>query len=142
MLLNATPDTNGNIPAGDQSLYRALGEEIRKRFSDTPGSVANITGSVAELRFEKSTVVNHTVLMEDYRQGHRIRAYMVEGYADGRWREIASGSSVGRKKIDPFPDAAVTAIRLTVTASAATPLIRSFEAYYVKENRIGLQKPK
>ena len=48
--------------------------------------------------------VNHVIIMEDYRQGHRIREYAIEGLVDGEWKEICSGLSVGRKKIDCFSD--------------------------------------
>jgi alpha-L-fucosidase len=131
LLLNATPDTTGTIPAGDRALYKAFGDELERRFSKPRGTVSDLKGTVAEIRFNNPTPVNHTVVMEDYREGHRIRGYKVEGFVDGQWRLLASGTAVGRKKIDSFAGVTVTALRLTVTTSVATPLIRSFSAFYV-----------
>ena len=70
--------------------------------------------------------------MEDYREGERIREYVVEGFSDGQWRELKTGTSVGRKKIDLFRPALVSRLRLLITKSAAEPIIRSLAAFYVE----------
>ncbi|MCX6245051.1 MAG: alpha-L-fucosidase [Bacteroidetes bacterium] len=132
LLINASPDTNGRIVGGDKALYQAFGDELNRRFSKPLKTVSNIEGTVAEIQFDNPTLVNHTIVMEDYRSGHRIRRYKVEGLTGTQWKTLATGISAGHKKIDPFPDATVTALRLTVTASVATPLIRSFSAYDVE----------
>ncbi|MBX3253048.1 MAG: alpha-L-fucosidase [Chitinophagaceae bacterium] len=131
MLLNATPDTLGVIPAGDVSRFAELGKEIERRFSAPLKSVTDIKGNEAIISFDAPTPVNHIVTMEDYREGERIRAYNIEGWMDNEWKLLYSGSSVGRKKIDFFKDVTVSKIKLTITKSAATPLIRSLTAYHI-----------
>ncbi len=81
---------------------------------------------------DHSTLINQVVIMEDYREGERIREYVVEGLREGEWRELKSGTSVGRKKIDLFRPTPVSHVRLRVTKCAAEPLIRSFAAFYVE----------
>ncbi len=49
-----------------------------------------------------------------------------------QWVELAGGQSVGRKKIDYFEEAEVSAIELDVTGHVGTPLIRSLSVYYVE----------
>jgi hypothetical protein len=70
--------------------------------------------------------------MEDYREGERIREYVIEGFHDGQWIDLCRGSAVGRKKIDRFRPVEVSRVRLRVTRSAAEPLIRSLAVFHVE----------
>jgi alpha-L-fucosidase len=131
MLLNATPDTTGLIPANDVKLYAQLGKEINRRFGNPLARVEHIKGYLAEVSFQRPTVINHAIIMEDYRQGERIRSYIIEGFEHGLWKKLTEGISVGRKKIDYFNNVTVSRVRLRVLQAAATPLIRSFAVYHV-----------
>ncbi|MBS3770659.1 MAG: alpha-L-fucosidase [Bacteroidales bacterium] len=131
LLLNATPDTTGLIPEKDMERYREFGREIKRRFGNPLAEVKSKKGNEVTLTFDKPTLVNHAIIMEDYRKGERIRRYRLEGLSDGKWVELTSGISVGRKKIDYFDQIEIEAMRLIVTESAATPLIRSLSAYFV-----------
>lgn len=71
--------------------------------------------------------------MEDYRLGHRIREYKIEGLVEGAWKELCSGQSVGRKKIDYFDVVEVSKIRLRVSKNVNEPVIRDLSAYYVED---------
>jgi alpha-L-fucosidase len=130
-LLNSTPDTTGLIPVDDLKLYKAFGEEINRRFKKPIAEIANKHGTTVILEFPEKQKVNHAIIMEDYRHGQRIRKYAVEGFINGKWEEFCKGQSVGRKKIDYFPEMMTTRIRLNVTKSVNQPLIRNFSAYYV-----------
>ena len=130
-LLNASPDTTGLIPVGDLDRYREFGEEIKRRFDSPLASLKDKEGNKVVLEFQESMLVNHAVIMEDYKYGERIRKYKIEGLASGKWLELTQGISVGRKKIDYFDEIKVEALKLTINESAAKPLIRSFSAFYV-----------
>jgi len=132
-LLNSTPDTTGLIPQSDVKHYKAFANEIDRRFKIPIAQVKDKKGALTILDLSKPQKINHVVLMEDYRQGHRIRKYLVEGMVNGVWDTLCNGSSVGRKKIDYFPDVEVSKIRLTITKFIGEPLIRSFLAYYVDD---------
>lgn len=133
MLLNASPDTTGKITAGDKNVYRALGQTIQQRFSNPLKQLNNINGTVFTISFDKPTAVNHIVIEEDYRYGHRIRNYTVQGKINNKWEMITKGSSVGRKKIDAFATQNVTELKLTIDAHVNTPLIRSIKVYHVND---------
>jgi alpha-L-fucosidase len=128
MLLNSTPNTDGLIPEGDVKLYQALGQEIERRFGK-PLAETRGRGETLELDFGKPTLVNHAVIMEDYRQGERIRRYALDGFDGKAWKPLSEGGHVGRKRIDCFQDAVVLKLRLRVIQSAAEPLVRSFQAF-------------
>lgn len=133
LLLNATPDTTGLIPLGDVQCFAEFGHEIDRRFAESLLSIQQRQGTTFELNFAQPSNINHTILREDYRQGHRIRQYTIEGLVEGKWVKLAKGSSVGTRKIDFFPTTKVSKLRLQITNSINTPLIRSFAAFNVDD---------
>jgi len=130
-LLNSTPDTTGLIPAADVEHYIAFGKEIDRRFKTPISELQNKKGKKVILKVPEPRKINHVITMADYREGERIREYVIEGLSNGKWVELVKGSSVGRKKIDYFDEVEVSAVRLNVTKAAAKPLIRSLSVYYV-----------
>jgi len=131
MLLNSTPDTTGLIPEGDVALYAALGKEIKRRFAHPLGSVKNRKGTLTEIDFKKPVSINHAVIIEDYQKGERIRAYEVDGYIQGQWKQLCDGSSIGRKRIAHFKNTTVSKVRIHITKSAAEPLLHFFAVYNI-----------
>jgi len=130
-LLNSTPDTTGLIPEEDVKHYRKFGNEIKRRFDNPLAKIVDKKGKKITLEFDEATLVNHAVIMEDYREGERIREYILEGLTNGEWIELTRGISLGRKKIDYFEPVEAKALRLIISKAAAKPLIRSFSAHYV-----------
>ena len=123
------------IPAGDAKLFADFGKEISRRFASPLASVHDRKSEIVEIDFDHPREINHTIVMEDYREGHRIREYVIEGFVHNEWKRLAGGSSVGRKKIDPFTAVTVTKVRLRIIKEADIPLIRSFEVYNVENYR-------
>jgi len=130
-LLNSTPDTTGLIPMDDVKLYQTFGEEIERRFGTPLAEITSKKGETVVLNLPENQTINHTILMEDYGHGHRIREYHIDGFHNGLWKQLAKGQSVGRKKIDYFPEVRVSKIRVNVTKSVGKPLIRKLAAFYV-----------
>lgn len=132
-LLNSTPDTTGLIPKEDVAFYKAFGEEIDRRFRVPIAEINKSKGQVVELDLHQQQRINHVITMEDYREGQRIREYMIEGFSGGKWVELYHGQSIGRKKIDYFKELELSKVRLKVTKSVGEPLIRNLAAYYVED---------
>ncbi len=135
-LLNSTPNTDGLIPEGDMARYKEFGEELQRRFSNPLGETSG-RGLVHTIEFDQPTAINQLMIMEDYRQGHRIREFVVEGRtADGQWVEVNRGTAVGRKRIVMFEPVQLTRLTLRITRNVNEPIIRDFKAYYVEgDNR-------
>ncbi len=131
MLLNATPDTTGLIPEGDVLAYAEFGKEIKRRFGNPLASVTDQNNNFAEINFKSPTTINHAIIMEDYRDGERIRAYQIDGLVNGQWQKLSDGSSIGRKKIDWFENVTVSKVRIRITKSVGKALIRSFSVYKI-----------
>lgn len=115
-----------------KNAYRTLGETIQQRFSNPIKQVSNKKGTLFTIAFDKPTAVNHIVIEEDYRYGHRIRKYTLHGKINNKWEIITQGLSVGRKKIDAFATQNVTELKLKINAHVNMPLIRSLKVFDVK----------
>ncbi len=132
LLLNSTPATSGRIPESHVRRYREFGERIRGIYRNRKGETAG-RGKEIELRFDGPTAVDHLVLMEDIRFGQIVRAYEVDGLIKGKWHSLVTGLSIGYKRIDVIEEVVASALRLRVTESIDTPVIKSFAAYEVRD---------
>jgi len=72
---------------------------------------------------------DRAVIMEDLTEGQRIRKYAILGRVGNEMRTIASGTTVGHKKIDIFPPVTVDMLVLEVRGALGIPRIRKFDVY-------------
>jgi alpha-L-fucosidase len=131
LLLNSTPDTTGLIPEGLLVHYENFGKEIKRRFGQ---SVAETTGEgdSVELTLKTPGKIDHVIIMEDIKDGERVRAYEVEGLVPGnKWQKLCDGISVGHKRIQQFDRTEVAKVRFKATEKAATPKIRRLAVFNV-----------
>jgi alpha-L-fucosidase len=54
---------------------------------------------------------------------------VIEGWDGHQWKELCQGTAIGHKKIDRIESTEASRVRLRVTASAATPVIRKLAVY-------------
>ena len=66
-------------------------------------------------------------------QGERVREYVIEGFVDGAWKELCTGTAIGHKKIDRIESSTVSKVRLRTTKAAAVPKIRKLAVYKTEE---------
>jgi len=148
LILGLTPDPNGLMPAPDVARLKEFGAEIRRRFDKPIATLDSVGWASAHadendqgphglkpillLDLKQPTQINHAVLMEDIRQGERVRAYVLEGLSAGSWIALAKGTCIGHKRIEHFEDATVTRVRLRVTQAVAEPIIRNLSVFQVE----------
>jgi alpha-L-fucosidase len=129
LILNAAPQPDGLIAEHEMKMYAEFGKRIKARYSNKLCAV-NGEGDTFELAVPKDKgPVNQIVLMEQIKHGERVRKFSLEAKVAGEWKKVYSGSCIGHKHIVRFADVAAEKIKLTITSSAATPLIRDFSAY-------------
>ncbi len=130
LLLNANPNPEGLIPEPDFQRYVEFGNEIRRRF-DRPLAQTEGRGSAVELELSKPSAIDHVIIMEDIRQGERIRSYQIEGLTGpNTWQTLCEGQSVGHKRIQQFDPVAVAKVRVRTIKSVAEPLVRKLAVYH------------
>ena len=131
LLINAAPGPDGLIPEAQLKRFREFGAEIQRRFGK---SLAETTGqgNTLELKLGKPTKIDHVIIMEKIIEGERVREYVIEGKVGETWQKIGGGTCIGHKRIERITPVEVTAVRLNVLKSAATPLIRKLAVYHTQ----------
>ena len=115
MNIGIAPDRQGRLcPADVATLakFQVLRQGMfsRRVFSSSDAEAATDLGGQP---------FNVVVLREDVAEGERIDGYRLQIQADGAWRDVLSGESIGVKRIRLLPAVvSATAIRLLVTADA------------------------
>jgi alpha-L-fucosidase len=116
-------DTRGDDPQfsaakltdGDRNTYWAANDDVR---------ACQLT-----VQLEKATPLNHVRIQEYIQLGQRIEGFAVDARADGAWKEIATGTTIGPRKILRTSTVTADAVRLRITESRACPTISTLELY-------------
>ncbi|MCY1722330.1 alpha-L-fucosidase [Prolixibacteraceae bacterium Z1-6] len=75
------------------------------------------------------TEMNRLLVQEDIRLGQRVKKFTVEAYTNNVWKEVASETTIGGKRILRLPEFKATKIRLNVLDAKACPVISNIELY-------------
>jgi alpha-L-fucosidase len=87
-------------------------------------------GASLAITLRAQEVIACAVLGEPISLGQRVSSFHLEIPEGNRWRTVASGSTIGNKRILLFPPVRTRKVRLLITGSRGTPLISSFELYH------------
>lgn len=100
LLINMTPDTNGVIVPMEQQRLADFGKKIEAMFSK---QIKELTSVSAEketiIDLKEKTKLGWIEMEEDISKGQHVSSYLVEIWKNGQWTTIATGSSIGRKRI-------------------------------------------
>ncbi len=140
LMLDLTPDRTGLIPSAYAARYKELGDFIRSCYGTSVIPKQKLTSddsNIHALLFDSAPVtVDRSVVQEDQTQGQVIREYIVQVHLanstdPNQWITVANGTSIGNKKIDIWQMGSqlVNGVRLNVTKSVDTPVIKSFTVH-------------
>lgn len=82
-----------------------------------------------EVDLEAPERVGVVDIREPIRYGQRIAAFAVEAMIDGQWREVVSGTTVGRRRALRFPPVVAQRWRLRIDDARAAPAVSHFGLY-------------
>lgn len=145
LVLGLAPDDRGLMPEADVRRLEEFGAELRRIYGKglmpgrggatdgdaetweeaKPGSPPYVftASSTAPVKFDRAW------MMEDLTVGQRVRAYEIQARIGGAWKTLASGSTIGHKKIDIFEPVSASAVRLVVRSALERPRIREFQVF-------------
>jgi alpha-L-fucosidase len=158
LLLNVPPNDQGLLAASDVQRLQELRRHLDRAFavdfargkpalatSVSPGSpaVGAVDGQPGthwspaegeksaslEVDLGQPAAFNVVMLQEQIAQGQRVEEYRVEGWTDSGWQSIATGTTIGHKKLDRVPEVKASKVRLTLLRWQACPMIRAFGLY-------------
>jgi alpha-L-fucosidase len=90
----------------------------------------NVTSASIEIDLGGEQTFNVVRSEEVITLGQRVQEYKVEALIGGEWKTIATGTTIGHRKLDRFPKVTASKLRLTVTKSLASPAIRSIGVHF------------
>ena len=105
-----------NLLDGDYDSFWAVDDDV-------------LTPSVT-VSFNSPKKFNRVVLQEYIPLGQRIAGFTIEALSrDGLWHNIASGTTVGYKRIVLVPQTEATAVRVNIDEALACPVLNSLAVY-------------
>ncbi len=158
LLLNVPPTREGRIHPNDAALLRQFGAYLADAYGKNLTGGAAVTGSPAAagcgaqnvladderyympaaegqpaeliLRWERPVRFRRVVLAEQVRMSQRVERFELDAWTGERWRHIAGGSVIGRKRIVALTEA-VTAgrLRLRIPDARVAPTLRFVGVY-------------
>ncbi len=87
-----------------------------------------LTGSV-EIDLAKKQSVKYISLQEYIRLGQRVKSFTIDALEQDGWKEVASGTTIGYKRILKIAPVETGKIRVNIKGSRACPLISAVEVY-------------
>jgi alpha-L-fucosidase len=85
--------------------------------------------SSVTLDFGQPTEFNRFLVQEDIRFGQRVKEFALEVLVDNEWKQIASQTTIGNKRILRFPNITASQLRLNIKDSKACPVISNIGVY-------------
>ncbi|MFW5877477.1 MAG: alpha-L-fucosidase [bacterium] len=130
LIIGITPDTSGLVPDADLKRMQEFGAELKRRFGN-PVATARGEGKSIVIELDEPAIIDQLSIMEDIEHGERVRGYIFEGFSEGEWIELASGTAIGHKRIQIFDPVKVEKVRLRITESVANPVIKELAVYNI-----------
>jgi alpha-L-fucosidase len=132
LLLNVPPTREGLLHETDVARLRGVHERLEALFARDLAEGRSLgwrpTGlrsAEGELDLGRTVSVRIADLREDVSRGQTVSRYTVEGRADGDWRVLARGTTIGFRRLDRFAAASVRRVRLRIEdAQGAPPPVR------------------
>jgi alpha-L-fucosidase len=115
---------NGARPYG-RGTSSAIDGDNKTSWSPQRNNVASFVPAIA-------ATFNVAMLQEDISRGQRVEKFVIEALAGSEWDTIATGTTIGYKRLIRFPEVKADEIRLTIVSSRATPHISTFALYHVE----------
>lgn len=89
----------------------------------------NVINSGFEITFENPEEISYILLQEFIQLGQRIKSFNIEVWENDNWKEVASATTIGYKRILKLDPVTTNKIRVNINDSKACPTISNFEVY-------------
>ncbi|WP_291125900.1 discoidin domain-containing protein [Flavobacterium sp. UBA6031] len=119
--------TSSNVSGNSEKYGAAMAVDGKKNTywaTDDNTKTASLT-----IDLGKPTLFNRFMAQEYIRLGQRVKAFTVEAFVDGNWKEIAKATTIGYKRILRFPAVKATQVRFNITDSKCNPVISNIGIY-------------
>ncbi|MDR2138489.1 MAG: alpha-L-fucosidase [Tannerella sp.] len=88
-----------------------------------------VTAGCVEIDLQSPRTLSYVCLREYIRLGQRVKQFEVEVWKDSAWERVATGTTIGPRRILPLGGLSAAKLRLRITDAKACPLISTVEIY-------------
>lgn len=127
LLLNVPATTAGLLHDIDVARLATMRNILDDTFRDLVfSSTVNVAASNAERTFQfsidRSEAIGLVDLREPIENGQAVARYSLEGLDNGGWTTLATGTTIGHRKLDRCPPRPVQRIRFTIEDAIGWPV--------------------
>lgn len=155
-LLNIPPNREGKFSPEDVGVLNETGKRIRETYSvnlfakakgpidvlDNNEVTYVVMEQPAEIVITTPTAItiNRLVIQEAIAtNGERVEQHAVDAWIDNNWKEVATATNIGYKRILRFPEVSSNKFRVRILAARYAPAISNITAHYYKTRPPQLQ---
>lgn len=104
-----------NLTDGKEATYWATNDGVK-------------TGTI-EVKLQKSRPVKYVLLQEHIALGQRVKAFKVEAWHGGGWKEVAASTTIGYKRIVNMDGVSTDRIRININDAKESLVLSNLEIY-------------
>jgi alpha-L-fucosidase len=82
-----------------------------------------------EITLKKPQEISYILLQEYIQLGQRVKSFNVEVWENNNWKEVATATTIGYKRILKLDPVTTNKIRINIIDSKACPIISAVEMY-------------
>ncbi len=135
LLLNIPPNRQGLISDADVRSLRGWRRKMDSTFGVdlAAGAVTKRDSMIIGMTLEKEKTFDVLLLQEDIRVGQRVERFVFEVENHGEWVQVASGTTIGYKRLLRFPPVTASRVRLRILSSRLDAVIAKIGLYKLAE---------
>jgi alpha-L-fucosidase len=88
-----------------------------------------VTAAEAEVDLGSPTTFDVVKIRERIELGQRVEKFAVDAWVDGAWTQVASGTTIGPRRILRFPHVTATKVRLRIASALACPVLSELSLF-------------
>ncbi len=87
-----------------------------------------LTGTI-DVELSKKQLVKYITLQEYIRLGQRVKSFTIEAWVNGAWTEVATGTTIGYKRILKITPVETDKIRINIKDAKACPTLSAVDIF-------------
>ncbi len=126
--LAANKSVSASNTRGNSKKYKA--DNVTDGFAETSWITDDgVTKASVTIDLGQPSEFNRFLVQEDISLGQRVKKFTVEAFINNTWKEIASETTIGWKRILRLPNVTATKVRMNIIDAKACPVISNIELY-------------
>jgi alpha-L-fucosidase len=120
---------NATVTASNESSGHSASFVIDRKGDRYWTTDDGVDSAVLEFKLPKVASFDRAMLQENITVGQRVEVFRLESWQDNSWKEFATGTTIGYKRLLRFPVMTSQRIRVVIERSRTSPTLCGFGLY-------------